>query len=98
MTMKSKKSGGYSPKYGLGSPALGGPLMKVWRMVKNTLAFLGTLPFFLISSGAMRASAFSSNAANEVKSLKAWSARLLRSARKRILGRRDGSPLKFQRA
>src|SRR2546430_6201308 len=44
ITMKSKKSGGYSPKYGDGLPSFGGPLMKVWKMVKNRLAFFGTLP------------------------------------------------------
>ena len=37
--MKSKKSGGYSPKYGEGSPSFGGPLMKVWKMVKKRLPF-----------------------------------------------------------
>lgn len=58
--------------------------MKVWKMVKNRLAFFGTLPFLRMSSGLMRASASSGNAANDVKSLKAWSARLLRSARKRV--------------
>ena len=45
MMMKSKKSGGYSPKYGLGFPSLGGPLMKVWKMVKKRL------PFFSVPSG-----------------------------------------------
>src|SRR6266704_3004470 len=45
ITMKSKKSGGYSPKYGLGCPSFGGPLMKVWKIVKNRLPFFGTLPF-----------------------------------------------------
>jgi hypothetical protein len=30
--------------------------MKVWKMVKKILAFLGTLPFFLISAGFMRLS------------------------------------------
>ena len=29
MTMESKKSGGYSPKYGDGLPSFGGPLMNV---------------------------------------------------------------------
>jgi hypothetical protein len=36
--------------------------MKVWKMVKNKLPFFGTLPFFLISSGAMRTSASSGKA------------------------------------
>jgi hypothetical protein len=31
------------------------PLKKVWKMVKKTLAFFGTLPFLRISSGLMRA-------------------------------------------
>ena len=80
-----------------------GPLMNVWKMVKNTLAFFGTLPFVRIISGLIRAKASSGNAANDVKSLKAWSARLLRSARKRMRGRRLGSAplfqsIKFQRA
>jgi hypothetical protein len=47
MTMKSKKSGGYSPKYG----APPGPLMKVWKMVKKMLPFFGTRPFLRMSSG-----------------------------------------------
>ena len=37
-------------------------------------------------------------AAMELKSLKAWSARLLRSARKRMRGRRVGAPERFQLA
>src|SRR5258708_31186626 len=62
-------------------------------MVKKTIAFFGTRPFFLISSGSTRTSALSSNAANELKSLNAWLASVLRSARNRIRGRRDGSRL-----
>src|ERR1019366_1676784 len=96
MTMKSKKSGGYSPKYGEGLPSFGGPLIKVWNMVKNRLAFFGTLPFLRMSSGLIRTRASSGNAVNDVKSLKAWSARLLRSARKSIRGRRVGSAPLFQ--
>ena|SRR5450756_293858 len=61
MTMKSKKSGGYSPKYGEGWPSFGGPLMKVWKMVKNRLAFFGTLPFLRMSSGLIRTMASSGN-------------------------------------
>ena len=57
--MKSKKSGSYSPKYGLGcifpsAPSFGGPDMNVWKIVKKTCPFLGTFPFFLIASGRMR--------------------------------------------
>jgi hypothetical protein len=52
--------GGYSPKYG--APALGGPLMKVWKMVKKMLPFFGTLPFLRMSSGAMRTRASSGKA------------------------------------
>lgn len=37
MTMKSKKSGGYSPKYGDGTPSFGGPLMNVWKMGSRPL-------------------------------------------------------------
>jgi hypothetical protein len=40
-------------------PSFGGPLMKVWKMVKNRLPFFGTLPFLRMSSGAMRTSASS---------------------------------------
>ena len=69
MTMKSKKSGGYSPKYGDGCPSFGGPLMKVWKMVKKMLALVGTAPFLRISAGEIRASASSANAAKLVKSL-----------------------------
>src|ERR1035438_9854003 len=61
ITMKSKKSGGYSPKYGEGLPSFGGPLMKVWKMVKNRLAFFGTLPFLRMSSGVIRTMASSGN-------------------------------------
>ena len=43
-------------------PSLGGPLMKVWKIVKNRLPFLGTRPFFWISSGSMRTRASSGNA------------------------------------
>src|SRR5208337_1047156 len=95
--MKSKKSGGYSPKYGAGFPSESLPVMNVWKIVKKTLAFLGTRPFLRISSGSTRTSALSSNAANELKSLKAWFASVLRSARNRMRGRRDGVRLKFQR-
>jgi hypothetical protein len=49
-------------------PFLGGPLMKVWKMVKNKLAFFGTLPFLRISCGLIRLSASSGNAENDVKS------------------------------
>ena len=38
-----------------------GPLMKVWKMVKNRLPFFGTLPFLRMSSGAMRTMASSGN-------------------------------------
>src|SRR6202011_3270334 len=96
MMMKSKKSGGYSPKYGEGLPSLGGPLMKVWKIVKKMLPFFGTLPFLRMSSGLIRTRASSGNAVKDVKSLKAWSARLLRSARKRIRGRRVGGAPLFQ--
>jgi len=37
-------------------------------MVKNTLAFFGTLPFLRMLSGLMRAKASSGNAAKDVKS------------------------------
>ena len=43
--------------------------MKVWKMVKKMLPFVGTRPFLLISSGAMRISEpglESSNAENEL--------------------------------
>src|SRR5688572_8805459 len=62
MMMKSKKSGGYSPKYGDGLPSFGGPDMNVWKIVKKMLPLVGTLPFFRIDSGAMRMSASSSKA------------------------------------
>ena len=73
--------------------------MKVWKIVKKMLPFFGALPFFLISSGAMRTSASSGKAE---KALYAWSAKMLRSARNRMRGRRVGSPsvvqsLRFQR-
>ena len=68
--------------------------MKVWKIVKNRLPFFSTLPFFLISEGSIRTRASSGKAE---KALKAWSARMLRSARNRMRGRRDGSPLRFQR-
>jgi hypothetical protein len=61
-TTKSKKSGGYSPKYGDGFPSRSGPLRKVWKMVKNRLPFFGTRPFFRTSPGSMRTSASSGNA------------------------------------
>ncbi len=41
---------------------LGGPLMKVWKMVKKRLPFFGTLPFLRMSSGAIRTSASSGKA------------------------------------
>ncbi len=58
MTMKSKKSAGYSPKYG----APPGPLMKVWKMVKKMLPFFGTRPFLRMSPGSMRTRASSGKA------------------------------------
>jgi len=58
-TMKSKKSGGYSPKEGVGSPPASVPLMNVWKMVKKRLPFLGALPFLLMSAGEMRTMASS---------------------------------------
>jgi hypothetical protein len=36
--------------------------MKVWKIVKKTLAFFGTLPFLRISSGLILARASSPNA------------------------------------
>ena len=68
--------------------------MKVWKMVKNRLPFFGTLPFLRMSSGSIRTSASSGKAE---KALYAWLARMLRSARNRMRGRRDGSRLRFQR-
>ena len=65
-------------------------------MVKKILPFLGTLPFLRMSSGLMRTRASSGNAANDVKSLKAWSARLFLSARNRMRGRRVASTPLFQ--
>ena len=35
--------------------------MNVWKMVKNRLAFFGTLPFLRISPGEIRAIASSGN-------------------------------------
>jgi hypothetical protein len=52
---KSKKSGSYSPKYGF----LSGPDINVWKMVKNTLPFLGTSPRAVIWLGNMRTNASS---------------------------------------
>lgn len=91
--MKSKKSGGYSPKYGDGWQSLGGPLMKVWKIVKKMLPFFGTLPFLRMSSGATRTIASSGN---EEKALKAWFAKILRSARNRMRGLRVGSSSECQ--
>lgn len=71
ITMKSKKSGGYWPNQGEGLPSGADPLMKVWKMVMNTLALVGTRPFLRRSPGSIRASALSSKAAKLVKSLKA---------------------------
>ena len=45
-------------------PSFGGPLMKVWKIVKNRLPFFGTLPFLRMSSGSMRTSASSGKAEN----------------------------------
>ena len=45
-------------------PSFGGPLMNVWKMVKNRLPFLGTLPFLLMASGAIRTIASSGKAEN----------------------------------
>jgi hypothetical protein len=45
-----------------GWPFLGGPLIKVWKIVKNRLPFFGTLPFFRMSSASMRTSASSGKA------------------------------------
>ena len=71
ITMKSKKSLGYWPNQGEGWPSTTGPLMKVWKLVRNTLALVGTRPFWRRASGSIRARAFSSKAAKAVKSLKA---------------------------
>src|SRR5690348_13345314 len=68
--------------------------MNVWQMVKNRLPFFGTRPFLRMSSGSIRTSASSAKAEN---ALYAWSARLLRSARKRMRGRGIGSPPGIQR-
>ena len=40
--------------------------MKVWKMVKKTLAFLGIFPFFRISSGEIRDNASDGNAEKEL--------------------------------
>jgi hypothetical protein len=53
--IRSKKSSGYSPKYGASLPSSSLPLMNVWNIVKKTLAFLGTVPFLRISLGFIRA-------------------------------------------
>ena len=47
---------------GRACPSLGGPLMKVWKIVKNRLPFFGTLPFLRMSAGAIRTIASSGNA------------------------------------
>jgi len=39
-----------------------GRVMKVWKIVKNTLPFFGTRPFLRITSGSIRTSASSGNA------------------------------------
>src|SRR3989344_6260495 len=89
--MKSKKSGGYSPKYG----ALFAPLINVWNIVKKILPPIGTPPFFRISSGFMRTLA---SLGKIEKSLpNAWSARIFLSAKNKILGRRFPSLFRFHR-
>jgi len=40
-----------------GFPSWGGPLMKVWKMLKNKLPFFGTMPFLRMPAGSMRTSA-----------------------------------------
>ena len=50
-------------------PSFGGPLMKVWKMVKNRLPFFGTLPFLRMSSGSMRTIASSGNGGEGVVGL-----------------------------
>src|SRR5450759_2580761 len=92
--MKSKKSVGYSPKYGSGLPSLSLPLIKVWKMVKKMLPLIGTLPFLLISFGLIRIRASSGN---DEKALNAWSAKIFLSARNKILGLLKPSRFKFQR-
>lgn len=57
--------------------------VKVWKTVKNRLPLFGTRPFFRIVSGSMRTSTPSGN---PEKSLNAWLARMLRSARNRMRG------------
>jgi hypothetical protein len=69
--------------------------MKVWKMVKKMLPFFGARPFLRMISGSIRTSASSGKAEN---ALKAWSARMLRSARNRMRGRRAGSLSRFQSA
>jgi hypothetical protein len=61
-------------------------------MVKNTLPFLGTLPFFLMSLGLIRTKASSSKTE---KALNAWSAKIFLSAKNKILGLRCPSLLMF---
>jgi hypothetical protein len=51
---------------GRGFPSFGGPLIKVWKMVKNRLPFFGTRPFLLISAGFIRTMASSGNAENSL--------------------------------
>jgi hypothetical protein len=72
--------------------------MNVWKMVKNRLAFFGGLPVLRISSGLMRRHEPGDESSNAENALKAWVARMFRSARKRMRGRRVASRLKFQRA
>ena len=50
-------------------PSFGGPLMKVWKMVKNRLPFFGTLPFLRMSSGSIRTIASSGKAREGVVGL-----------------------------
>ena len=64
--MKSKKSGGYCPKYGAGCPSGPVPDMNVWKIVKKMLAFVGTLPDLRMESGAIRMRASSANEENEL--------------------------------
>ncbi len=46
--VQSKQSGGYWPNQGDGLPSTGGPLMKVGKIVRNTLALLGTRPVYAV--------------------------------------------------
>ena len=62
-------------------------VISVWKIEKKTAPFIGTPPFFLMRSGVIRTMAPSSKA---VKAFTAWSARMLRSARNRMRGRRLG--------